>query len=418
MALTVRNAVHSKGPSVFSYRDFRLYVIGVFFATLAVQIQSVAVSWQVYAIANSPLALGYVGLFQFLPIVIFSVPAGNMADRMERRRILIVSYCLQTMAAALFLFLALKADNVVWPFYGILVLFGTGRAFAGPAAQSFVPLLVPEEQFPQAVAWNSSTNRVAVIAGPAIGGALYLLGPAVDYGICFVLFMAVVIVISVIRRRSTVHPAEQGMSALERLTAGIAYMRTRPMIFGAISLDLFAVLLGGATALLPIYARDILRVGPTGLGLLRSAPAFGAAIIGLLLGRLPLKKNAGLAMFAGVAIFGISTIVFGLSRNFALSMVTLTVLGASDMVSVYVRATLIQLATPDAMRGRVSAVDRLFVGASNELGGFESGVTAQWFGTVPSVVIGGIGTIIVVAVWLGMFPSLREVDNLSEVRPV
>jgi MFS family permease len=296
------------------------------------------------------------------------------------------------------------------------MLFGAARAFAGPASQSFVPLLVPHDQFPQAVAWNSSASQVAVIAGPAVGGAIYILGPAVDYGVCLILFVTVAIVMMGIQSRSARYEAEADTTVFTRITAGIAYVWRKPLILGAFSLDLFAVLLGGATALLPIYARDILHVGPLGLGVLRSAPALGAAILGLALGQLALQRRAGLAMFACVAIFGVATIVFGLSTNFALSLAALFV-GGSDMVSVYVRATLTQLATPDAMRGRVSAVNRLFVGASNELGEFESGVTATWFGTVPAVVLGGVGTLVIVAVWYRMFPSLREVDRLSEVVP-
>jgi MFS family permease len=300
-------------------------------------------------------------------------------------------------------------------FYAVLALFAAARAFAGPASQSFVPMLVPQDRFPQAVAWSSATSKIAVIVGPALGGAIYILGPAVAYGVCLILFIVVAMVTAAMRTASRRYPEEPGVTGLERLTAGIAYVRGNSIILGAISLDLFAVLLGGATALLPIYARDILRVGPEGLGLLRSAPALGAVFLGFLLGRMPLQRNAGVVMFAAVTIFGIATIVFGLSGNFFLSMAALAVLGASDMASVYVRATIVQLATPDAMRGRVSAVNRLFIGASNELGEFESGVTASWFGTVPSVVIGGIGTLVVVVLGLCLFPSLRQIDKLTDV---
>jgi MFS family permease len=403
--------------STLSHRDFRRYLSAAFLAILATQIQSVAVSWQVYSIARTPLALGYVGLFQFLPMMACTIPAGHMADRFDRRLILVISNFCSAIAAGCFLTLALTRTTVIWPFYAVLVIFGASRAFAGPASQSLVPLLVPQDQFPQAVAWASSTSQVAVIAGPAIGGAIYILGPAVDYGVCLILFATVAIVMMGIRSRGMRYEAEADTTAFERITAGIAYVWRKPLILGAFSLDLFAVLLGGATALLPVYARDILHVGPLGLGVLRSAPALGAAMLGLALGQQALQRRAGLAMFACVAIFGVATIVFGLSENFALSMAALFVLGASDMVSVYVRTTLTQLATPDAMRGRVSAVNRLFVGASNELGEFESGVTATWFGTVPAVVIGGVGTVVIVAVWYRLFPSLREVDRLSEVTP-
>jgi MFS family permease len=403
--------------SALSHRDFRRYLGAAFLAILATQIQSVAVGWQVYSIARTPLALGYVGLFQFLPMMACTIPAGHMADRFDRRLILVISNFCSAIAAGCFLTLALTRTTVIWPFYAVLVIFGASRAFAGPASQSLVPLLVPQDQFPQAVAWASSTSQVAVIAGPAIGGAIYILGPAVDYGVCLILFATVAIVMMGIRSRGMRYEAEADTTAFERITAGIAYVWRKPLILGAFSLDLFAVLLGGATALLPVYARDILHVGPLGLGVLRSAPALGAAMLGLALGQQALQRRAGLAMFACVAIFGVATIVFGLSENFALSIGALFVMGASDMVSVYVRTTLTQLATPDAMRGRVSAVNRLFVGASNELGEFESGVTATWFGTVPAVVIGGVGTLVIVAVWYRLFPSLREVDRLSEVTP-
>ena len=403
--------------NALSHRDFRRFLAAAFLAILATQIQSVAVSWQIYAIARTPLALGYAGLFQFLPMMACTIPAGHLADRLDRKLILVVSNLCTAVASGGFLILALTRTAVVWPFYVVLALFGAARAFAGPASQSFVPLLVPQDQFPQAVAWASSTSQVAVIAGPAIGGAIYILGPAVDYSVCLILFVTIAVVMMGIRSRSARYEAEADTTVFTRITAGIAYVWRKPLILGALSLDLFAVLLGGATALLPVYARDILHVGPLGLGVLRSAPALGAAMLGIALGQRALSRRAGLAMFACVAIFGIATIVFGLSRNFALSIAALFVLGASDMVSVYVRTTLTQLATPDAMRGRVSAVNRLFVGASNELGEFESGVTATWFGTVPAVVIGGVGTLVIVAVWYWMFPSLREVDRLSEVTP-
>ena len=403
--------------NALAHRDFRRFLVAAFLAILATQIQSVAVSWQIYSIARTPLALGYAGLFQFLPMMACTIPAGHLADRFDRRTIIVVSNLCSAIASGGFMILALTGTTAIWPFYAVLALFGAARAFAGPASQSFVPPLVPQDQFPQAVAWASSTSQVAVIAGPAIGGAIYILGPAVDYGVCMILFVTIAIVMMGIRSRSARYEAQPDTTVFERITAGVAYVWRKPLILGAFSLDLFAVLLGGATALLPIYARDILHVGPLGLGVLRSAPALGATMLGIALGQRALSRHAGRAMFACVAIFGIATIVFGVSRNFALSLPALFVLGASDMVSVYVRTTLTQLATPDAMRGRVSAVNRLFVGASNELGEFESGVTATWFGTVPAVVIGGVGTLIIVAVWYRLFPSLREVDRLSEVTP-
>jgi MFS family permease len=404
----------STAAGVFANRNFRLYLSSVLLNNLAIQIQSVAVAWQVYALSGSPLALGYVGLAQFVPILALCLPAGNLADRCDRRLILALSFALQGLAAGGFLVFSLATPRHLWPLYLLLALFGSARAFGGPAAQSLLPQLVERAQFPQAVAWNSSSNRIGVIVGPALGGAIYLLGPAIAYGVCLALFAA--IAGAIVKVRTAARPegaAEGGM--LQRLTAGIRYVRGQPIVLGAISLDLFAVLLGGATALLPVYARDILHVGPSGLGLLRSAPAVGAAIVGLWLGRRPLNQRAGAIMFAGVACFGLATIIFGLSTNFGLSLCALAALGACDMLSVYVRATLIQLATPDPMRGRVSAVNRVFVGASNELGGFESGVTAALFGTVPAVVLGGVGTLAVVAGWWRLFPALRQVDRLTDV---
>src|SRR5215469_10639832 len=414
------NTSHFDAPRVegSGQRDFHQYLASTFLATTAVMIQSVAVAWQVYDLVREPLALGYVGLFQFLPLALFALPAGALADRVDRRAMLAATYLLQTLSSLLFVAMALAPPQDIWPFYAVLALFGTARAFAAPASQSLLPRLVTEERFPRAVALTSSARQTAVVVGPALGGAIYLLGPAIAYGTCVVCFVAVAVLIATLRVRGApmVRPAA-GTTALGHVTAGIAYIWRKQVILGAISLDLFAVLLGGATALLPIYARDILQVGPIGLGLLRSAPALGATTLGLALARRPLGSKVGITMFACVASFGCATMVFGISRNFVLSLAALVILGASDMVSVYVRSSLVQLATPDAMRGRVSAVNYLFIGASNELGEFESGVTAAWFGTVPSVVIGGLGTLAVVVLWMLMFPDLRKVNRLSEVIP-
>jgi MFS family permease len=398
-------------------RDFRKYIASTFFATIAMMIQSVAVAWQVYDLSRSPMVLGYVGLFQFIPLAIFALPAGELADRVDRRAMLAATYVVQAVCAALLITRAIETPRTLWPFYIVLALFGTARAFAAPASQALLPQLVAEERFPRAVALTSSTRQTAVIIGPTLGGAIYILGPAAAYAACFVFFASVVALLLTINARGAPARHKDDTEGFARLTAGIAYIRHRPIILGAISLDLFAVLLGGATALLPIYARDILHVGPVGLGLLRSAPAVGAATLGLILARRSLGGRVGLTMFTCVAGFGVATIVFGLSRNFLLSMLALAMLGATDMVSVYVRLSIVQLATPNAMRGRVSAVNYLFIGASNELGEFESGLTASWFGTVPSVVIGGIGTLVVVGLWMLIFPGLRNVDRLSDVLP-
>ncbi len=295
------------------------------------------------------------------------------------------------------------------------MLYGVARAFAAPAGQSLLPFLVPPTSLPRAIAWSSSSFQVAVIAGPAIGGFLYTLGPQAAYALCCAAFLGAGLGVSVLGGRRNPADRQHKTTALERVTEGIVFVRKRPIILGAISLDLFAVLLGGAVALLPVFARDILHAGPVGLGILRSASAVGAALTAFALAHTPLKRHAGVKMFAAVALFGAVTIVFGLSTNFYLTLAALAILGAADMISVFIRSALIQYATPDAMRGRVSAVNMLFVGASNELGEFESGITASWFGTVPAVVLGGIGTLAVVAIWMWLFPPLRTVDHLQDV---
>lgn len=405
--------------SVLSLRDFRFFLAGRFLGTLGTQIQSVAVGWQVYEITKSPMALGFVGLAQFLPMVLLLLPAGDIADRIDRRFIIAASYFLQAVSVSLLILLTWTGagHHSIWPFYLVLAIFGTARAFSGPALRAFVPLLVSKVQLPRGIAISSSSFQVAVIVGPALGGILYIWGPFVAYGTCLVFFLAVAVAFIAIRTRHRQEPADPTLSAFGRLTAGIAYIRQKPIILGAISLDLFAVLLGGATALMPIYASDILHVGPQGLGLLRSAPALGAVLVNFLLIAMPLQRYTGLIMFGCVAIFGVATIVFGLSEHFMLSMGALLVMGASDMVSVYVRSTLIPLATPQDKLGRVSAVDLLFISASNELGEFESGVMAGWLGTVPSVVVGGLGTIGIVALWMWLFPALRKIDRLMDVKP-
>jgi MFS family permease len=405
------------GRSVLAYRDYRLFLGGRLLSTLAVQIQSVAVGWQIYALSHDPLSLGVVGLAQFLPMLALTLPAGDLADRLNRRSILTVSCLLGAAVAAGFLLLTVCKVEALWPYYLVLAWFGVVRTLSGPAGQSLVPILVPEAHISRAIAWASSAFQTATIVGPAFGGGLYIFGPEAAYAGCFILSLIAGAQYWMIRTRMAPRKSAYAGKALRRVVAGIHYVRARPIILGAISLDLFAVLLGGATALLPVYASDILMIGPIGLGILRTAPAVGAAVTGLVLGQWSLKRHTGPWMFACVALFGIATIVFGISHNFILSLIALVVLGASDMVSVFVRSTLIQMATPDEMRGRVSAVSMLFVGASNELGEFESGTTAAWFGTVPSVILGGLGTLVVVGLWIWLFPGLRRVDRLTDVKP-
>lgn len=384
-------------------------------ATLATQMQSVVVGWQIYAMTHSPLTLGWVGLAQFLPMALLVLPAGDAADRLPRRLILAASWCVQAGAGILFLLLTWSGTGSPVGFYGVLVLFGMARAFAGPGMQSLLPQLVGESRLPRAIAWNSTIFQIAVIGGPALGGAVYLLGPGLAYALCALLFASAALAVLLIRRSLPARADSTRQSAFARFTAGIVYVRSRPLILGAISLDLFAVLLGGATALLPVYAHGILHIGPAGLGLLRSAVAIGALMMGLYLGRHSLQRHAGMTMFVAVAIFGLATIAFGLSTRVVLSFIALMIMGATDMISVFVRSSLVQLATPDAMRGRVNAVNMLFIGASNELGEFESGITAALFGTVSAVVLGGIGTLAIVGIWMHLFPALRRVDRLDDI---
>ncbi len=397
--------------AVFRSRDFSLYLAGRFLSALAVQMQNVAVGWLVYDLTRDPFALGLVGLASFLPAVALALITGHTADRYDRRQILVLSYIVTLATAAGLLVIAATDYTQVWLIYGLLLIFGIGRAFANPAGQALVPNLVPPEQLGNAIAWNSTAWQTATIAGPALGGLLYYFGATVAFGSAALCFLACSVLYGVMKSRPQVAPSDV---TWETLLAGIRFIRSRPVVFGAISLDLFAVLLGGATALLPVYARDILDVGPGGLGLLRSMPAVGALLVALWLAQRPLQSRSGLRMFQGVAIFGVATIGFGLSTNVVLSCVCLFLLGAADMISVFVRSTLVQFETPDAMRGRVAAVNSVFIGASNELGEFESGALAAIIGTVPAVVFGGVGTLAVCALWARWFPALRYRDRLTD----
>ena len=402
-------------PLVYRSRDLNLFVASRFISVLAMQVQSVAIGWQIYDIARTPWSLGLVGFCQFVPMFLCTLPAGELTDRFNQRRIYSLAAFLQAGCSALFLFFTWYSPHFQAPFYAVLLLFGAARGLAGPSGQSLLPFLVPEEQLPRSISLSSSAFVAGVIVGRALGGFLYAFGhPVMVYGVCIAgNALAAVIVMNLGGRRFT--PDNGGASSLARIAQGIDFVRSRPVVLGAISLDLFAVLLGGATALLPVYARDILHTGPLGLGFLRSAPAAGAFLVAFGLSQRPIQSRTGIKMFGAVALFGLATIVFGLSRSFPLSLAALFVLGASDMVSVQVRSALIQLSTPDVMRGRVSAVSALFIGASNELGEFESGGTAALLGTVPAVVFGGIGTLVVVALWMKLFPVLRNVNRLDDV---
>jgi MFS family permease len=395
------------------YRDFAVYAAARFCATLSWQMLNVTVGWQVYQLTRDPLHLGLIGLAQFLPFFLLVLPAGQLADRADRRLVLIGAYLVEATCAALLLWFTLSAARGIWPVFAAMVLFGCGRAFWMPAGQAITPNLVPVEAFPGAVALNSALFQTGVIVGPAIGGLLLLAGPAAAYGaVLGLLTLVVLLVVSIKPVRAAVSVAAFRLSDV---LEGLRFVFRRRTLLGAISLDLFAVLFGGATAMLPIYASDVLHVNPAGFGALRAAPGVGAAIVAAVLAFSPLERHVGRWMFGGVALFGASTIVFGLSESFWLSMAALFLLGMGDMVSVFVRHLLVQLETPDEIRGRVSAVSSMFIGASNELGEFESGVAAKWLGLVPSVLLGGIATLGVVAAYLRLFPELRRMDRFPRM---
>jgi MFS family permease len=363
----------SDPAGTYRARDVPLFLCCRFFSTVAMQVQSVAVGWRIYEITHNPLSLGLAGLSQFLPMFALTLPAGAFVDRSDPRRVLSLSFWVEALCGLSLLAITMGGTRQEWAYYAVLVVFGAARGSAGPSSLSMMPFLVTPEKLPRAIALNSSIFQVAVIVGPALGGFIYAAGPSFAFGLSAACFILAGTGVTTLAGRRRAAPAGE-TATRERIAEGITYVRARRGVLGAISLDLFAVLLGGATALLPVYARDILHVGPEGLGMLRSAPAVGAALTAISLARRPLDRHAGTRVFATVAIFGVATIVFGISRDFYLSLAALAVLGAADMVSVYVRHALVQFGTPDAMRGRVSAVSVLFIGASNELGEFANRV--------------------------------------------
>lgn len=400
------------GLAALRHRDFRLFMAARFLSGLAIQAYNVGLGWHVWDVTRSALALGLVGLAVFVPNLVFALASGEVADRFDRRLVSSIAFATMGTAALGVLVCVVLDVRSATPIYVFAALLGTARAFGNPSTQALLPTLVPRELFSNAVALGSSAWQVSTIAGPALGGILYAIGPEAAFGSAVAAFAVASASIFRVTPRPPVVPPER--PSLDRLFAGIRFIRSRPAIFGAISLDLFAVLLGGATALLPIYAREILVTGPWGLGLLRSAPALGAAATAIFLAHRPLRRHSGVTMFAAVAVFGLATIGFGLSTALVPAVGFLTVLGASDMVSVFVRQTLVQHDTPDEMRGRVSAVNSVFIGASNELGEFESGLLAAALGPVGAVVIGGVGTLLVAGLWAGLFPELRRRDKLAE----
>ncbi len=403
--------------AAFAYPDFTRFSIARFCIVAALEMQSVAVGWQVYEITKRPLDLGLIGLAQFLPGIALFLPAGHAVDLLNRRRLVMACYASFAMCSAMLFLLAERGISSVYPIYGVVMLLGIIRSFNFPAARAILPQIVPEIHFSNAVAWSSSIFQTATILGPTFGGLLYAFfrGPEFVYAAAMLTGIAATLAMTRVKAREKARPREP--MSLQTVLAGLHYIWQEKLILGTISLDLFAVLLGGAVALLPVYARTILHTGPWGLGLLRSAPGVGAAAMAVLLAHRPVQRRAGPIMLACVAGFGIFTIVFGLSRSLILSLISLLLVGACDMVSVVIRAILVQIRTPDAMRGRVNAVDMIFIGASNQLGEFESGVTAHWFGTVPAVILGGVGTLAIIALWTWLFPELRQRREVPSAEP-
>ncbi|HKT20259.1 MAG TPA: MFS transporter [Stellaceae bacterium] len=393
----------------------RRFMVARFSVAAAFQIQGVAVGWYIYALTGSPLYLGFVGLAMFLPAASLALVAGQIIDRYPRRRVLLAAWSLQALSASGIAILALIGRGSVEFVFLLIACFGAGRAFDQPAQASLLPSLVPVAQFPRVTPLNSLVNQFAVIIGPGLGGLLFSagewlfkLGAPVAFCGTVVMYLVGLAAVASLPQTPT-RPAEP--FSFRSFLSGIDFIRRAAAVRGAITLDMFGVFFGGATALLPIFARDILMIGPIGLGLLRSTPAMGALAAGLYLARHPLERHVGRRMFFAVAVYGLATIAFGLSRSLPLSIAALVIIGAADVVSVVVRSTLVQTATPDAIRGRVSAVNSLFVGTSNQLGEFESGVTADWFGAVGSVVLGGVATLVVVAIASNRFPALRRMDR-------
>ena len=375
------------------------------------QMMSVAVGWQIYAITGRALDLGLVGLVQFLPSLLLALPAGHAADRYPRQRIVVASQLVVFAAIGLLAFLTGATSIGETTIFVLLFAIGIATALKGPAQSAMLPALVPPAILPQAMALSSSGWQAAAIVGPALGGLLYALGPTVVYTVAAALYGASALLMSSVRYAQA--PLAREPTTLATVFAGVRFIRAHPDVLGVISLDLFAVLLGGATALLPIFAKDVLHTGPLGLGLLRGAPAVGGLLMAAWLSRRAIERRVGTMMFASVAVFGVATIAFGWSRSMGLSLAALLVLGAADMVSVVIRTALVQLDTPDAMLGRVNGVNAIFINTSNQLGEFESGLLAAWIGAVPAVLVGGVGTIVVVGLWMLLFPTLRRRQRLQ-----
>lgn len=401
-------------PAVLRNRSLLCFLVSRMVSALGLQMQGVAVGWQVYDITGSFLDLGLIGLAQFAPFFFLVLPAGHAADRYDRKRLLSGCLVLQMVCSCFLLAFSLSGQHAVWPVFVALSLQGIARAFSMPASQAFLTNIAPPEQFAQAVALASSSFHVAVILGPTLGGALYLAGASSVYAIVTGLLTLSSLLLLFVKNNPRVVSKEP--PSLTATLEGLRFVWSRPAVLGALSLDLFAVLLGGAVALLPAYARDVLHTDAIGLGMLRTAPGIGAATTAAALAIWPVSRHVGYWMFGGVALFGLTNIAIGLTDNLWWALTCLTLGGAGDMVSVYVRHVLVQTETPDEVRGRVSAVNAVFIGASNELGEFESGLTAAWWGLVPAILVGGIATVAVTATWSWWFKVLRRMDRFPHDR--
>ncbi len=400
--------------AALAHPQFRRFLCARLAATIGAQMQGVAVGWQVYEITGQLMDLGLIGLAQFAPFFVLVLPAGQAADRYERKRTIVACYAVQFVCALALLGFSLAPRASVWPVFAVLAVQGAARAFIMPAQQAILMNIVPISVFGQAVAVNSSAFHVAVILGPTLGGLLYAAGPRVVYALVALLIACALVLMLNVRVRP--HERSKEPLSLSSVLEGLRFVWAQPIVLGAMSLDLFAVLFGGAVGLLPAYARDVLHTDSTGLGLLRTAPGAGAAVMSTLLAFRPVRKNVGLWMFAGVSIFGVATLALGMTHDLAIAFVALFLAGLGDMLSVYVRHVLVQFGTPDAIRGRVSAVNAVFISASNELGTFESGLTAAWFGVVPAIVIGGGATLVVTLGWMLLFPSLTRLAAFPAAR--
>ncbi len=396
--------------------SFILFWASRIFSALGFQVASVAVGWLVYAKTGSAYALGLVGLFQFIPMVALTFLVGHIADRLDRRRIVATCQFVESIVLALLTFGDRDGKLDVAVLFAAVALLGAARAFETPTMSALLPALVPDTLLQRAIALSSSAMQTATIVGPSLGGLLYATGASVPLGVSALCLSAACGAMAFIKMEST--PPKREPVSFQSIFSGVSFIRGQPIILGAISLDLFAVLLGGVTALLPIFARDILHTGPWGLGFLRSAPAAGALAMSVLLVQMPMNRHVGIKMFAAVIVFGIATVIFSISTSLPLSLIALVILGAADNISVVIRISLVQLSTPDSMRGRVSAVNSLFVGTSNQLGEFESGMLAGLLGVVPSGVVGGIGTILIALLWMRLFPALRKISTLSNVTDI